>query len=70
METWKTTCPSCGSPVYYYPAKLLLESRNTDSYFPATENNKQKLVSCSCTGDIGGEKHVRDYVFPQDFKQI
>lgn len=63
----KEGCKKCKSPVYYYPVKLLLETRE---YTPKTE--KTRIVTVQCTGELDeqGRKHTYDYVFTDDFEQI
>ncbi len=69
-KKYETICTKCKSPVYYYPAKLLIGARELKSAFPGTDNKKNKTVSCTCTGvnDPAGVKHTLDYEFPTDFK--
>jgi hypothetical protein len=65
-STWrvKDGCRKCKSPVYYYPAKLLLESKS--SVEPPDDTSK-RIVSCTCTGENENSKHTLDYLFPTDF---
>jgi hypothetical protein len=66
-STWKTECRKCKSPVYYYPAKLLLESTDENN---APVNLKRRVVDCPCTGEMDDAKHTLSYTFPDDFKEI
>jgi|GEM_PF-3016955 hypothetical protein len=66
IATWQAECRECKSPVYYYPAKLLLESR---TFQEPPEDLTPKLVVCSCTGEKGGVKHTLKYSFPSEFKK-
>ncbi|WP_118975955.1 hypothetical protein [Taibaiella koreensis] len=70
METWKAKCPVCGSPAYYYPAKLLLERTKAARERDTEQRSSSRIVSCNCTGKEGGVKHTIDYSFPEDFQKI
>ena len=63
----KGGCRKCKSPVYYYPAKLLLESVS----FKETPDDLRKGVkSCTCSGETESSKHTLDYSFPDDFEKV
>ena len=66
-STWKTNCRKCKSPVFYYPAKLLLESKN---FGDTPDNTRRRIVDCTCTGEDEQGKHTLSYTFPDDFKKI
>ncbi len=66
-STWKTSCRKCNSDVYYYPAKLLLE---TISFKEPPDDLRKRIVDCTCTGETGDVKHTLSYSFPDDFKKI
>jgi len=66
-STWKAVCKNCKSPVYYYPAKLLLESR---SFSEPPEDLRKRIVDCTCTGETDKGKHTLSYSFPQEFEKI
>jgi hypothetical protein len=59
ITTWETKC-KCGGNVYYYPAKLLLETTK-----PQKLDMSKRIVSLTCAC-----KHSHDYEFPTDFKQV
>jgi hypothetical protein len=65
--TWKTKCRQCESPVYYYPAKLLIERKISTA---EGEDMGPRIVSCTCTGENGGIKHTEDYIFPKNFHKL
>lgn len=65
-STWVGKCRKCNSPVYYYPAKLLLESIN----FSQAEDLRPRIVDCACTGEMDGIKHTLSYSFPKEFEKI
>lgn len=60
ITTWETKCIKCDSSVYYFPAKLLLE---TDK--PQKLDMSKRIVSLTCSC-----KHSSDYEFPTQFHQI
>ena len=68
-STWrvKDGCRKCKSPVYYYPAKLVLEFKGLNELLTT---DKVRIVSCSCTGENENSKHLLDYKFPNDFEKI
>lgn len=66
-STWRSVCRKCKSPVYYYPSKLLLESR---SYTEPPEDLRVRIVDCSCTGENENTKHTLSYSFPTDFSKV
>jgi hypothetical protein len=66
-STWKAECRKCKSPVYYYPAKLLLESK---SFSEPPEDLSKRIVDCTCTGETDTGKHTLSYSFPEDFKKV
>ena len=66
-STWKTNCRKCNSPVFYYPAKLLLESKNSSN---TPDYTKRRIVDCTCTEENEKGKHTLSYTFPDDFKKI
>ncbi|MDP2947397.1 MAG: hypothetical protein Q8N88_04745 [Nanoarchaeota archaeon] len=43
-STLKTVCRKCKSPVYYYPAKLLLESK---SFSEPPEDLRRRIADCT-----------------------
>ena len=66
-STWKAECRKCKSPVYYYPAKLLLESTGATE---PPEDLSKRVVDCACTGEVDDTKHTLSYTFPTDFVKI
>jgi hypothetical protein len=66
-STWKTECKKCKSPVYYYPAKLLLESVSSKE---VSDDLRKRIVDCTCTGETENGKHTLTYLFPDDFRRI
>ena len=66
-STWTTECKKCKSPVYYYPAKLLLESKSISD---SPEDLRPRIVDCTCTGENDSIKHTLSYSFPKDFTKI
>lgn len=70
MDTYKAICPFCGSPAYYYPAKLVLEFSKLPKPIREAVTADPKVVSCNCTGEKGGVKHICDYSFPKDFQKL
>jgi hypothetical protein len=66
-STYKAICRKCNSPVYYYPAKLLLE---TSSPSQAQDETNKRIVDCTCTGEEQGVKHTLSYNFPEDFIKL
>jgi hypothetical protein len=66
-KTYMAVCKKCQSPVYYYPAKLLLESsRLTET----PDDLREREVVCTCTGENDNGKHTLSYSFPKDFTKI
>ena len=66
-STYKTECRKCKSPVYYYPAKLLLESIKL---YETPDVTSKRIVDCTCTGETDSGKHTLSYSFPDDFKKV
>lgn len=66
-STWKTLCRKCKSPVYYYPAKLLLESKSLSN---TPDDMRKRVVDCTCTGEQENVKHTLSYNFPVDFEKV
>lgn len=66
-STWKTLCRKCKSPVFYYPAKLVLETRNSDKN---SDDMSKRIVDCTCSGEEENTKHTLSYNFPDDFKKV
>jgi len=64
-KTWKTLCRKCQSPVYYYPAKLLLESHSESQ-----EDVTKRIVDCTCAGETESGKHTLSYNFPENFNKV
>lgn len=65
-STYKTECKKCKSPVYYYPAKLLLESVRAE----VPDDLRKRIVDCTCTGESENGKHTISYSFPDDFVKV
>lgn len=60
--TWETKC-HCGEKVYYYPQKLVLETKiETDEI-----NMERRLVSLTCCTNCN---KTYDYIFPEQFNKI
>lgn len=55
-------CKKCGNNIYYYPAKLVLES-NKDIVLP-----EKSIITLTCSD--GETKHTSDYEFPKQFELI
>ena len=58
--TWETQCKICSDKIYYYPAKLLLESNK-----PYSVDMTKRIVTIKCAC-----KNTGDYEFPTLFSQI
>ena len=56
--TWESKC-RCGNDIFYYPAKLLLETTKDIDNF----NLKKRIVSLTCSSC----KKIIDYEFPTVF---
>lgn len=66
-STYKTECKKCKSPVYYYPAKLLLEYK---IFKDTPEDKRRRVVDCTCTGETDSGKHTMCYTYPNDFTKV
>ena len=66
-STWKTLCRKCKSPVFYFPAKLLLESKGFSN---TPDEMRTRVVTCTCTGEEENIKHTLSYNFPADFEKV
>jgi hypothetical protein len=64
IKTFKVSngCKKCGNDIYYYPAKLVLES-NTE-----IDLTEKRLITLTCSD--GKTKHTSDYEFPKQFIEI
>jgi len=62
IETYRTTCNICGEPVYYYPVRLLIESKQA-----LDKVITPKTVDVPCEGD---PQHTSSYNFPVDFEKV
>jgi len=63
-ETWQTQCRMCGEPLYYYPAKLVLESTTQ----PPINMNEKRILHLTCTNPDC--KHIVSFEFPLEFKKF
>jgi RNase P subunit RPR2 len=63
QEIWKTKCRKCNEFVYYYPAKLVMET--THDYVENMNKRVVSLTCCSCENKLS-----IDYEFPKDFVKI
>jgi hypothetical protein len=59
----KNGCRKCGNDLYYYPAKLVLETTKEIVI------GKDKRIISLCCSD-GNIKHTLEYVFPEEFETI
>ena len=55
-------CKVCGSPVYYYPSQILLESKTAQ----VADDNRIRLVDGTCEVN----KHRSQYIFPGEFTKV
>ncbi len=65
-STWLAKCKKCGGEVYYYPSKILLESKKAQE----EDDLRPRVVDCKCEGDANGIKHPARYNFPKEFEKI
>jgi len=63
-ETWQTQCRLCSEPLYYYPAKLVLETKVQ----PLISMNEKRILYLTCTNPDC--KHVISCEFPSEFKKF
>jgi len=66
-STYRTECKKCKSPVFYYPAKLLVEYKTAKE---TPDDMRKRIVDCTCTGESDTGKHTLSYTFPDEFKKI
>lgn len=59
ITTWMTNCKKCNEPIYYNPAKLLLESKD-----PFKVTNEVRVISLKCCGNC---QITTEYEFPKNF---